>query len=121
MASAEIVVILESRPGKPLARPGSWCAPSVLHVLCACACRVQLPGLGISPDSINFRNTTMDSDKTICVREDVGEARNIVIVDIMSRMIKHKKPMAAEAAIMNAVRAASWVDVAYRGGGYKRV
>jgi hypothetical protein len=66
---------------------------------------LQLPALGINSDSINFRNTTMDSDKTICIREDVGEARNIVIVDIMSRMIKHKKPMAAEAAIMNAVRA----------------
>ncbi len=64
----------------------------------------QLPGLGINPDSINFRNTTMDSDKTICIREDVGDARNIVIVDVATRVIKHKKPMAAEAAIMNAVR-----------------
>ncbi len=64
----------------------------------------QLPALGINPDIISFRNTTIDSDKTICVREDVGEARNIVIVDVASRTIRHKKPMAAEAAIMNPVR-----------------
>ena len=63
----------------------------------------QLPGLGINPDSISFKNTTMDSDKSICVREDVGEARNIVIVDVASRMVRHKKPMAAESAIMNPV------------------
>ncbi len=75
--------------------------PLPCFALTPCA---QLPSLGINPDSINFRNTTMDSDKTICIREDVGEARNIVIVDVMARMIKHKKPMAAEAAIMNAVR-----------------
>jgi hypothetical protein len=70
---------------------------------CWCGCPSQLPSLGVNPDSISFRNTTIDSDKTICIREDVGEARNIVIVDVASRMIRHKKPMAAEAAIMNPV------------------
>lgn len=69
--------------------------------------RAQLPALGINPDSISFRNTTIDSDKAICIREDVGEARNIVIVDLPSRAIRHKKPMAAEAAIMNPVRLVS--------------
>jgi len=62
---------------------------------------LNLPSLGVNPDSISFRNTTIDSDKAICIREDVGEARNIVIVDVAGRVIRHKKPMAAEAAIMN--------------------
>lgn len=69
---------------------------------------LQLPALGLSADSINFKNLTMESDSIICVREP----GSVSVVDTSSGRITKKIPMNAEAAIMNpdgknlAVRAA---------------
>lgn len=56
-----------------------------------------LPPLGINPDHIGFKNLSMQSDSTICVREE-GQ---VVIVDTASGAVSSRMPMTAEAAIMN--------------------
>ena len=62
--------------------------------------RVQLPTLGINPNSITFANLTMESEKFICVREE-GKQVNIVIIDLANPQGLMRKPITADSAIMN--------------------
>eukprot|EP01006_Ploeotia_vitrea_P036086 TRINITY_DN65965_c0_g2_i1.p1 TRINITY_DN65965_c0_g2~~TRINITY_DN65965_c0_g2_i1.p1 ORF type:complete len:1702 (-),score=356.35 TRINITY_DN65965_c0_g2_i1:154-5214(-) len=57
---------------------------------------------GISPQSINFKTVTMESDKYLCVRDQSGDQNSIVIVEIANKSASRHK-MAAESAIMNPV------------------
>ena len=43
----------------------------------------------------------MESDKFICVREKVGEAAQVVIVDMATPQTPIRRPISADSAIMN--------------------
>ena len=62
--------------------------------------RVQLPTLGINPNSITFANLTMESEKFICVREE-GEQVKVVIIDLANPQGLVRMPITADSAIMN--------------------
>ena len=74
--------------------------------------KVNLSQLGISPDSIKFGSLTMDSDKFVCVREKQGDANTLTTVDMSMGNHIERRPIAAEAAIMNPVSKI----IALRGG-----
>jgi len=61
---------------------------------------LQLPSLGINPNAITFANLTMESEKFICVREE-GEQVQIVIIDLANPQALTRRPISADAAIMN--------------------
>lgn len=61
----------------------------------------QLTALGIQPASIGFSTLTMESDKFICVREEVNGAKQVVIVDLNDVNNITRRPISAEAAIMH--------------------
>ena len=42
----------------------------------------QLTNVGINAANIGFNTLTMESDKFICVREKVGETKQVVIIDM---------------------------------------
>ncbi|KNE65463.1 hypothetical protein AMAG_11086 [Allomyces macrogynus ATCC 38327] len=62
---------------------------------------VQLPALGINPASISFNTLTMESDKYICVRDKVGDANQVVIIDLADTGNILRRPITADAAIMH--------------------
>lgn len=47
------------------------------------------------------RNVSMDSDKAMCVRMEVGDAKSVQIVSLASGTITNKFPMAAESAVLS--------------------
>lgn len=67
---------------------------------------LNLGSMGVSPDSIKFGTTTMQSDKFICVCEG-GDANggqsSVSIVELQNNNNVQKRPIHAEAAIMNPV------------------
>ncbi|KAJ1976207.1 Clathrin heavy chain [Dimargaris verticillata] len=62
---------------------------------------LQLPSLGISPDSMSFNNLTMQSDKYICIREKTGDKNNVAIVDLANVNNFMRRPISADSALMN--------------------
>lgn len=62
---------------------------------------LQLTAVGIQPTNISFNNLTMESDKFICVREKVGEAAQVVIIDMANPQTPIRRPISADNAIMN--------------------
>ena len=62
--------------------------------------REQLKTCGVNPQCISFTNTTMESDKYVCVRE-TGTTNNVVIVEVNNPMQPMKKPITADSALMN--------------------
>ena len=64
---------------------------------------MQLTNVGIQPASIGFSTLTMESDKFICVREKVGEQGQVVIIDLCDPQNPMRRPIPADAAIMNPV------------------
>lgn len=58
---------------------------------------------GINPQSIGFATLTMESEKYICVRDQVGEERNVVIIDLQNPSNVVRRPIAADSALMNPV------------------
>ncbi|XP_006902589.1 PREDICTED: clathrin heavy chain 2 [Elephantulus edwardii] len=64
---------------------------------------LQLSSLGISPANIGFNTLTMESDKFICIREEVGEQTQVVIIDLSDPTSLTRRPISAESAIMNPV------------------
>ncbi|KAJ1464690.1 hypothetical protein T484DRAFT_1868162, partial [Baffinella frigidus] len=73
-----------------------------------------IPSLGIRQDVINFANCTMESEKFVTVREQTGEQFVTVreqtgeqvmihIVDLMNPSKTEKRPITADAALMNPV------------------
>jgi len=65
--------------------------------------RANLSALGINPESIKFGDLTMESDSFICVREKQGDKTALTIVDMTAGNQIQRRPIAAEAAIMNPV------------------
>eukprot|EP01104_Vermistella_antarctica_P012360 TRINITY_DN3564_c0_g1_i1.p1 TRINITY_DN3564_c0_g1~~TRINITY_DN3564_c0_g1_i1.p1 ORF type:complete len:1650 (+),score=639.09 TRINITY_DN3564_c0_g1_i1:193-5142(+) len=62
---------------------------------------LQLPSLGLNPQSFTFGTLTMESEKYICVREQSPEASQVVIVDLENPQEPTKFPISADSAIMN--------------------
>lgn len=62
---------------------------------------LQLSNIGINPASVTFNSLTMESDKFICVREKVGDASHVVIIDLNDANNPIKRPISADSAIMN--------------------
>jgi len=65
---------------------------------------LQLPKLGVQPQSISFASLTMESDKFICIREKVGEQNNIVMIPTANPSQTVRRPIPADQAIMNPTR-----------------
>ncbi|CAD5215134.1 unnamed protein product [Bursaphelenchus okinawaensis] len=63
-----------------------------------------LPSLGISNQCINFTNVTMESDKFIVVREQVGGSNQVVIVDVNKPNDILRRPITADSVIMHPTR-----------------
>jgi len=61
--------------------------------------------VGVASDFVKFGSTSMESDKYICVCETqgAGQPSNIVIVDMSQGNQVTRRPISAEAAIMNPV------------------
>tara|TARA_B110001452_G_scaffold5651_1_gene5325 strand:+ start:428 stop:919 length:492 start_codon:yes stop_codon:yes gene_type:complete len=64
---------------------------------------VNLPNVGINPQFISFNSLTMESDKYICVREEVNGQVQVVIIDMTMPTEPQRRPITAEKAIMNPV------------------
>jgi clathrin heavy chain len=65
---------------------------------------LNLPALGIPSDNIKFGTCSMESDKYICVCEKGADgSSNVVIVDMTQGNTVTRRPISAEAAIMNPV------------------
>ncbi|EKX42588.1 clathrin heavy chain [Guillardia theta CCMP2712] len=64
---------------------------------------LKIPALGIRADAISFANCTMESEKFITVREQAGEQVMIHIVDLFNPARTEKRPITADAALMNPV------------------
>ena len=61
----------------------------------------QLQSVGINAANIGFSTLTMESDKFICVREKVGEAAQVVIIDMNDPTNPIRRQISADSAIMN--------------------
>ncbi|KAI9323711.1 hypothetical protein BX666DRAFT_1889687 [Dichotomocladium elegans] len=61
----------------------------------------QLQALGVSAASISFTNLTMESDRFICVREQVNNTNQVVIVDLSHNNEVTKRPITADSVIMH--------------------
>lgn len=55
----------------------------------------------MQPASIGFATLTLESDRFICVREDVGGTKQVVIVDLADASNVTRRPISAESAIMH--------------------
>lgn len=64
---------------------------------------LNLPALGIASDNIKFGTCSMESDKYICVCEKTEGSSNVVIIDMTQGNTVTRRPISAEAAIMNPV------------------
>jgi len=64
---------------------------------------LNLTNVGINAASISFNNVTMESDKYICVREEVNGQVQVVIIEMANPTEPMRKPITAESAIMNPV------------------
>lgn len=63
---------------------------------------LQLTNLGINPQAIGFATLTMESEKFICIREQLGDGtNNVVIIDMENPSQLIRRPIQADAAIMN--------------------
>jgi len=59
--------------------------------------------LGINPQFIGFSTLTLESEKYICVREQVGEEKVIGIIDLKNPNQVMRRPFPADSAVMNPV------------------
>lgn len=63
---------------------------------------LQLTNLGINPAAIGFATLTMESEKFICIRETAPDGTsNVVIIDMANPAVPIRRPISADAAIMN--------------------
>lgn len=63
---------------------------------------LQLTNLGINPQAIGFATLTMESEKYICIREQAPDgSNNVVIIDMDNPSQLIRRPIGADAAIMN--------------------
>ena len=64
---------------------------------------LDLPSLGISADAIKFGSTTMESNNFIVSCEMVDGKQTVCMIDMKDGNKISRKPISAEAAIMNPV------------------
>ena len=78
---------------------------------------VQLTNVGIQPQFISFASLTMESEKYICIREEVNGQVQVVIIDMASPTEPQRRPITAESAIMNPVSKV----IALKAGNYLQI
>jgi clathrin heavy chain len=78
---------------------------------------VNLPNVGINPQFISFSSLTMESEKYICVREEVNGQVQVVIIDMATPTEPQRRPITAESAIMNPVSKV----IALKAGNYLQI
>ena len=61
----------------------------------------DLPALGLNPSSFRFGFLTLESEKYICIREETEGSAQVVVVELQNNNNIIRRPMKAEAAIMN--------------------
>lgn len=61
----------------------------------------QLTQLGIQPQSLDFRSTTLESDKYICIRETTPNGNSVAIIDLKNGNNVTRKNMTADNAIIH--------------------
>lgn len=61
----------------------------------------QLTLLGINQQSLDFKSTTLESDKYICVRESGAPGNTVAIIDMQNNFEVTRKNMSADNAIMH--------------------
>jgi len=76
---------------------------------------VQLSEAGVSPQNVTFTNVTMESEKSICVRE-VGASNSVIVVDLANPGSPMKRPITADSALMNPVDKIIALKAASTGG-----
>ena len=64
---------------------------------------MNLTNVGINPQFIRFNSLTMESEKYICIREEVNGKTQVVIIDMATPTEPERRPITAESAIMNPV------------------
>lgn len=55
----------------------------------------------MQPTSIGFATLTLESDRFICVREEVNGTKQVVIIDLNDANNVMRRPISAESAIMH--------------------
>lgn len=61
----------------------------------------ELTQLGILPQSLDFKSTTLESDKYVCVRETGPQGNTVAIVELQNNFNVVRKNMSADNAIMH--------------------
>ncbi|KAI8391214.1 uncharacterized protein BYT42DRAFT_490201 [Radiomyces spectabilis] len=61
----------------------------------------QLQSLGVNAASIGFNTLTMESERFICVREQVNNANQVVIIDLQNNNEIMRRPITADSVIMH--------------------
>ncbi|ODQ81318.1 hypothetical protein BABINDRAFT_160679 [Babjeviella inositovora NRRL Y-12698] len=61
----------------------------------------QLTQLGINAQFLDFRSTTLESDRYVCVRESNNDANTVAIVDLANNNQVTRKNMSADSVIMH--------------------
>lgn len=61
--------------------------------------KLMLPSIGVAQEFISFRNTAMESDKYICIRE-TGAQNQVVIVDMATPLAPQRRQITADSALM---------------------
>ncbi|ANZ76904.1 BA75_04107T0 [Komagataella pastoris] len=62
---------------------------------------LQLTDIGIQPQFLDFRSTTLESDRFVCVREQGANGNTVSIIDLHNNNNVTKKNMTADNAIMH--------------------
>ncbi|POW02753.1 hypothetical protein PSHT_11983 [Puccinia striiformis] len=75
---------------------------------------VQLTALGVQPASIGFNTLTMESERYVCVREEVNGTKQVIIIDLSDANNVMRRPISAESAIMHPVQKVMPSEVAQR-------
>ncbi|KAI8886497.1 clathrin heavy chain [Backusella circina FSU 941] len=61
----------------------------------------QLTSLGVNAASIGFKTLTMESERFICVRENVNSQNQVVIIDLNNNNEITRRPITADSVIMH--------------------
>lgn len=60
-----------------------------------------MQNLGVNAASIGFNTLTMESDRFICVREQVNNQNQVVIIDLQANNEITRRPITADSVIMH--------------------
>ncbi|KAI9493853.1 hypothetical protein BDB00DRAFT_762730 [Zychaea mexicana] len=61
----------------------------------------QLQALGVNAASISFSTLTLESERFVCVREQVNGANHVVIIDLANNNEMMRRPITADSVIMH--------------------